>query len=86
MRLLAASLSLLSVLGAFATPTDPALEKRQIQTLSSGAVAAFKPYSFYAASAYCDPSTLKTWTCGGTCRRFCGGVPSAHRHFHDSRL
>ena len=65
MHLLAASLSLLVALGAVAAPTESALEKRQIQTLSSEAVAAFKPYSFYAASAYCDPSVLKTWTCGG---------------------
>jgi len=65
MGLLATSLSLLAAFGAFAAPTESTLEKRQIQILSPGAIAAFKPYSFYAASAYCDPSVLKTWTCGG---------------------
>jgi len=66
MRLLIASLSLLAALSVFAAPADSiTLEKRQIQTISPGAVAAFKPYSFYAASAYCNPFVLKTWTCGG---------------------
>lgn len=65
MRLQTAFLSLFVALEAFALPTEPALKKRQIQPLSSGAVAAFEPYSFYAASAYCDPSVLETWTCGG---------------------
>lgn len=86
MRFLAASLSLLAVLGAFAAPTESTLEKRQIQTLSPGAIAAFKPYSFYAASAYCDPSTLMKWTCGGACRIFGRGILYAHLHFYDSQL
>ena len=66
MRLLTASLLLLAALDTFAAPTESALEKRQIQTFSPGAVSDFKPYSFYAASAYCDPSVLKTWACGRT--------------------
>ncbi|KAF9646506.1 lipase [Thelephora ganbajun] len=77
MYLLVASLSLLSALGAFAAPTESALEKRQIQTLSPGAVAAFKPYSYYAASAYCDASVLKTWTCGSNCNANSGFQPIA---------
>jgi len=68
MRLLISSLSLLAALSAFAAPADSTLEKRQIQTISPEEIAAFKPYSFYAASAYCDPSVLKTWTCGGARR------------------
>ena len=85
MRLLSAFLSLFAVLGAFATPTK-SMEKRQIQTLSPGAIATFKPYSFYAASAYCDPSVLETWTCGGTYRRFNHDILYTHRCFHDSQL
>ena len=66
MRLLIAPLLLLAALSAFAAPADSTtLEKRQIEIIPPEAIAAFKPYSFYAASAYCDPSVLKTWTCGG---------------------
>ena len=64
--LLSVPLSLLAALSAFAAPSRPTLGKRQIETLSPGAVAAFKPYSFYAASAYCSPSDLEEWTCGST--------------------
>jgi hypothetical protein len=65
MRLLAALLLLLAAPCGFASLADSTLEKRKIRSLSPGAITAFKPYSFYAASAYCDPSALKTWTCGG---------------------
>lgn len=64
MRLLFASFSLLAAFSALADPIGSVIEKRQIQTLSTGAVAAFRPYSFYAASAYCDPYALKAWSCG----------------------
>jgi len=86
MRLPTAPLLLFAALGAFAAPTESTLEKRQIQTISPGDVAAFKPYSFYAASAYCEPSVLKTWTCGGTWMGFYRGVLNAHRHIHHSQL
>ena len=86
MRLLTAPLSLLAVLGASAAPNESTLGKRQIQTLSPGDVATFQPFSSYAASAYCDPSVLKTWTCGGTWRRFYRGVLNSHRHIHYSPL
>ncbi|KAF9026314.1 alpha/beta-hydrolase [Hymenopellis radicata] len=34
---------------------------------SASAIAAFKPYSFYASAAYCKPSVTLTWTCGSNC-------------------
>ncbi|KAF8999366.1 lipase [Hymenopellis radicata] len=50
------------------SPIDPLLEARQsITTLSASAIAAFKPYSFYASAAYCKPSVTLTWTCGSNC-------------------
>ncbi|KIY52535.1 lipase class 3 family protein, partial [Fistulina hepatica ATCC 64428] len=27
----------------------------------------FKPYTYYASTAYCDPSTTLNWTCGDDC-------------------
>ncbi|KAH9166730.1 Alpha/Beta hydrolase protein [Lactarius sanguifluus] len=46
-----------------------AVAKRQdiITTLSQAQIEEFKPYSFYAAAAYCDPSKTLTWSCGANC-------------------
>ena len=68
MHFLSVSLSLLVVLSASAAPTDTDPENGQIWTLLAEDVATFKPYSYYAASAYCYPSTLADWTCGGVYR------------------
>lgn len=46
----------------------PLLEARQsTSTLSTAQVAAFKPFTFYASTAACNPSTTLTWTCGANC-------------------
>jgi hypothetical protein len=34
-------------------------------TLSQAQVESFKPYSLYAAAAYCQPSQTLSWSCGG---------------------
>ncbi|KAI9458384.1 lipase [Lactarius psammicola] len=45
-----------------------AIVKRQdITTLSQAQIEDFKPYSFYAAAAYCDPSKTLAWSCGENC-------------------
>lgn len=47
---------------------SPTLQSRQsITTLTTAQVAAFHPYAFYASTAYCQPSTTLTWTCGANC-------------------
>ncbi|KAI0258702.1 alpha/beta-hydrolase [Gloeopeniophorella convolvens] len=49
------------------------ITKRQgITTLSSSQIEAFKPFSLYAAAAYCNPSATLSWSCGD----FCEGNPS----------
>lgn len=57
---------LLGVLAVNAAPApSPHLEARQsITTLSTASIEAFKPYSFYASTGYCDASVTLTWTCG----------------------
>lgn len=35
-------------------------------TLSTDQITAFRPFSFYAAAAYCSPSTVLASSCGGT--------------------
>jgi hypothetical protein len=32
--------------------------------LSASAIPGFTPYSYYATTAYCKPSTILTWSCG----------------------
>ncbi|KAF8258441.1 alpha/beta-hydrolase [Lactarius quietus] len=45
-----------------------AIAKRQdIAPLSQAQIEEFKPYSLYAAAAYCDPSNTLTWSCGANC-------------------
>lgn len=40
-------------------------KQQDMATLSQSQIEEFKPYSFYAAAAYCDPSKTLTWSCGG---------------------
>ena len=42
--------------------TDP----QALTGLSSTQVESFRPYSLYAAAAYCQPSQTLSWSCGGT--------------------
>ena len=60
--------STLSLLAIFGLARASAVTKRQATTtLSSGQIEAFKPYTLYAATAYCDPSQTLSWSCGGLC-------------------
>jgi hypothetical protein len=46
--------------------TTAGLDKRQsITALSAAQISSFKPFTFFASAAYCQPSTTLTWTCGG---------------------
>jgi hypothetical protein len=38
-----------------------------ITTLSTNQIKSFEPFSFYASTAYCQPSTILNWTCGANC-------------------
>ena len=54
-------------------------EKRQggITTLSQAQVAAFRPYSYYAATGYCTPRATLAWNCGANCQANPQFVPVA---------
>ncbi|KLO06480.1 alpha/beta-hydrolase [Schizopora paradoxa] len=48
---------------------SPGLWKRDTIGMESAAyVASAKPYTYYAASAYCKPATIENWTCGANCK------------------
>ena len=60
--------SILSLLAFFELVCAPDVTKWQaITTLSSGEIDVFKPYIFYAATAYCDPSQILSWSCESLC-------------------
>lgn len=55
-----------------------AVTKRQsVTALSQAQISAFKPYTHYASTAYCTPSTTLTWTCGANCDANSGFLPTA---------
>jgi len=63
----ALALALVAPLLALASPTQ--LQKRQsISTLSQSQISAFKPYTYFASAAYCDPSKTINWSCGTNCQ------------------
>lgn len=54
------------------------LESRQsITTLTATQVASYKPYSYYAAAAYCAPAKTLAWNCGLNCNSNTGFIPVA---------
>ncbi|TBU36393.1 alpha/beta-hydrolase [Dichomitus squalens] len=56
-------------IGVRAVPAPHTLTIRQdaIAPLPSAEIAAFKPYTWFASTAYCDPSSTKAWNCGENC-------------------
>jgi len=60
-----ASLLGLLVVSVYATPV---LEARQsITTLTAAQIASFKPFTYFASTGYCSPSSTLAWNCGATC-------------------
>ena len=63
------ALSLPAVL-AYPAPHEQVIQARSaaITPLSTSQISSFKPYSWFATTAYCDPSTTVNWTCGTNCQ------------------
>ncbi|TFK39674.1 lipase [Crucibulum laeve] len=56
----------------------PTLEPRQtISSLKASQIAAYKPYTYYAAASYCDPAKTLAWACGLNCNSNPGFKPVA---------
>jgi hypothetical protein len=54
------------------------LEARQaISALSTSQITAFRPFTNYASTAYCNPTTTLTWTCGVNCEANPSFIPVA---------
>lgn len=60
--------------------TDNILRRQdsdQITNLTQAHIASFKPYTHYASTAYCQPDTTLSWTCGSNCEANPSFIPVA---------
>ncbi|KIJ93133.1 hypothetical protein K443DRAFT_646862 [Laccaria amethystina LaAM-08-1] len=56
----------------------PELVKRQaITPLTAAQISTFKPFTFFASTAYCNPSNMLAWNCGATCNANADFMPVA---------
>lgn len=53
------------ILGANAVIAVPASPQPSFSTLAPADISKFRPFTFYASSAYCSSVKTKTWSCGG---------------------
>ena len=42
-----------------------AVKRQSITSLSSNQISSYTPFTYFASTAYCDPSTTINWSCGG---------------------
>lgn len=66
MALLARTLLVITLLCAL-SEAMPLKRTGTISALSSAQISAFKPYTFYAAAAYCSATTTAYCSCGKNC-------------------
>ncbi|KAF9562294.1 lipase class 3 family protein [Agrocybe pediades] len=52
-------------------------EEQNISILTPAQVAAFKPFTHFAGTAYCDPARTLAWDCGANCRANSDFIPTA---------
>ena len=72
-----AGITLCSVLLGVLSSTLAIPATSDTSSLSQVRVHSFKPYTFYAATAYCPPETTINWSCGRNCRGNPDFVPVA---------
>ncbi|EDR15375.1 uncharacterized protein LACBIDRAFT_321157 [Laccaria bicolor S238N-H82] len=73
-----------------AAAPPPELVKRQaITPLTATQISAFKPFTIFASTAYCNPSNTLAWNCGANCKANAdflpvasGGRTDKSRHTH----
>ncbi|KAK0501697.1 Alpha/Beta hydrolase protein [Armillaria luteobubalina] len=58
---------------------SPALHVRaaSVTVLTDDQITAYKPYTFFAGAAYCQPSTTMNWNCGSNCAGNSDFIPIA---------
>ncbi len=43
------------------------VERQAITALTTNQITAFRPYTHYASTGYCEPATTLAWDCGANC-------------------
>ncbi|KAF8625011.1 hypothetical protein AX15_005596, partial [Amanita polypyramis BW_CC] len=66
--------ALVSVLTVRAVPLEP---RQTINPLSTTQINAFTPYTYFASTAYCQPSATILWNCGANCQANSDFIPVA---------
>ncbi|GLB41568.1 putative alpha beta-hydrolase [Lyophyllum shimeji] len=67
--------ALLGLVGVHAVPRLAA--RQSTSALRPEQVTAYKPYTFFAGAAYCQPTNTLSWTCGVNCAANLGFLPVA---------
>ncbi|KAK2462712.1 hypothetical protein APHAL10511_005230 [Amanita phalloides] len=55
---------IISALLVHAVPLEP---RQSITPISTSQIDAFTPYTYFASTGYCQPSTTMNWSCGANC-------------------
>ncbi|TDL25796.1 lipase [Rickenella mellea] len=76
MTFLSLGLAVLYASVVYAAPTQ-LLERASVTPLSAAQISTFKPYTFFASAAYCQPSATLAWNCGANCQANAGFQPQA---------
>ncbi|KAF5324349.1 hypothetical protein D9619_011120 [Psilocybe cf. subviscida] len=66
----AALTSIVALLSALPVQSRPLVQRAEVttfSTLSASDISAFRPFSFYAAAAYCKPASILASSCGVNC-------------------
>ncbi|KAH8989453.1 lipase class 3 family protein [Lactarius akahatsu] len=45
-----------------------AVKRQTITALSSSQISSYAPFTHFASTAYCNPSTTRNWSCGSNCQ------------------
>ncbi|KAF5352086.1 hypothetical protein D9758_009374 [Tetrapyrgos nigripes] len=67
----------LPLLGGIGTYASPLVLRQTITTLATAQISSFKPFTFFAAAGYCNPSTTLAWNCGANCNANADFIPVA---------
>jgi hypothetical protein len=59
------ALALPLAMTVYAAPST--LQSRSVTALTRAQIASYKPYTYYAAAAYCQPAATLAWNCGNNC-------------------
>jgi hypothetical protein len=60
-----------------ATDRENMAKSPAVSVLSAAQVAAFKPYTYFAAASACQPANTLAWNCGANCNANPGFLPTA---------